>query len=88
MIEENQFVFTIEKNIDDHSFLAVYNAKQIDRRQKINFNISQDEKNNIDSSFESLQVRISVKRGLKNITAAANNQSTKKRENVSKTRNT
>ena len=69
----------MKENIDIHRFRVVYNVKQTNRRREIDFNLSQDDENNIDSSFDSLQFRISIKRSLQNIIVTINNQFSKKK---------
>ena len=80
MTEDNQSVFTMKENIDIHRFRVAYNVKQTNCRREIDFNLSQNDENSIDSSFDSLQIRISVKRFLQNITVTINNQFSKKRK--------
>ena len=79
MIKNNQFVFTMKKLIDDYNSRVAYNIKQIDRRQEMNFNILQNDENNIDSSLDFLHVEISTKHVLQNIIVAINNQFAKKK---------
>ena len=79
MTENNQSVFTMKESIDTHRFRVAYNVRQANRRREIDFNISQNDENSIDSSFDSLQIRISAKRALQDITATANNQLSKKK---------
>ena len=80
MIENNQFVFAVNEIIDRHSRYAANKIVKTHRRRKTNFNISQNDENNIDSNFDFLHVEISVKRVLQNITATINNQLTKKKK--------
>ena len=86
MIENNQFVFAVNEIIDRHNRHAVNKIVKIYRRRKINFNISQNDENNIDSNSNFLHVEISIKRVLQNIIVAINNQLAKK--NISETRKT
>ena len=79
MTEDNFFVFVVNEIIDHHSRHAANKTLETHRRRKINFNISQNDENNIDSSFDSLQIRISIKRFLQDIIVTINNQSSKKR---------
>ena len=69
----NQFAFYTNDRINRHN-ARVANAAHI-----VNFDILRDDENDIDSSFDSLQIAISVKRVLKNIIATINNQFSKKR---------
>ena len=80
IIENNQFVFIFEKRKNCHNNLIANNATQINYRRDVNFNISQNNENNIDLNFDSLQIeiRISIKRVLQNIIDTINNQFVKK----------
>ena len=69
----NQSAFYINDRINRHN-VRVANAARI-----VHFDILRDDENDIDSSSDSLQVAVSVKRALKNIIATVNNQSSKKR---------
>ena len=80
MIENNQFVFAVNEIIDRHSRYAANKTVKIHRRREINFNISQNDENSIDSSFDSLHVEVSIKRVLQNIIVTINNQFTKKKK--------
>ena len=90
MIENNQSMFTITKKNDDFNFRVAKNVIQIDRRRQINFDILQNDQNNIDSNFDSLHdfdflhVLISIKRVLKNIIITINNQFAKKKKTFQK----
>ena len=86
MIEDTQFVFTLKRRINRYSRRDENTVIQIDRRREIDFNISQNDENKVDSSFDFLHVEISIKRVLQDITATINNQFAKRKENVSKTR--
>ena len=85
MIENNSSVFVVNEIIDRHSRHAANKTLKIHRRREINFNILQNDENSIDSSFDSLQIRVSIKRSLQDIIATINNQLSKK--NALKTRN-
>ena len=69
----NQSAFYTNDRINCHS-ARVANAARI-----VNFDILRDDENDIDSSSDSLQVEISIKRVLENIIATINNQFAKKR---------
>ena len=79
MTKDNQFAFIVNTNIDRHSHRVTTLIIQTNRRREIDFNISQVFQNNIDSNFDSLQIRISAKRVLQNIIAATNNQFAKRK---------
>ena len=63
----NQFAFYTNDRINRHN-VRVANATRV-----VNFEISRNDKNIIDSNFDSLQIEISVKRVLKNIIVTINN---------------
>ena len=76
----NQIVFFANDRTNCYNARVANVALQDDNRRDINFEISQNEKNNIDSSFDSLQIRISIKRVLQNIIVTINNQFLKKKK--------
>ena len=82
----NQIEFFADNRTNRYNARVANATLQNDDRRDVDFEISQNEKNDIDSSFDALQIRVSVKRALQNITATINNQSSKK--NALKTRKT
>ena len=84
MIESIQFVFTTKERINCYSRRDENTIIQIDRRREIDFNISQNDENNVDSSLDFLHVEISIKRVLQDIIATINNQFAKKKKTFQK----
>ena len=80
MTENNQFVFVVNEIIDRHNRYVANKIVKIHRRRETNFNISQNDENNIDSNLDFLHVEISIKRALQNIIATINNQFTKQKK--------
>ena len=64
----NQFAFYTNDRINRH------NVRVANATRAINFEMLRDNENNIDSNFDFLQIEISIKRVLKNIIDATNNE--------------
>ena len=76
----NQIVFSAFNRTNCYNVRVANATLQDDDRRDVNFEISQNEKKNIDSSFDSMQIRISIKRVLQNIVVTINNQFSKKKK--------
>ena len=75
----SQIEFFADDRTNRYNVRVANATLQNDDRRDVDFEISQNEENNIDSNFDSLQIRISVKRALQNIIVTINNHSSKKK---------
>ena len=80
IIEDIQFVFITRKRVNCYNRRDENTIIQIDCRREIDFNISQNDENNVDSNFDLLHIEISIKHVLQNIIVAINNQFTKRKK--------